>query len=146
MELGEHKRVVAYTDYYAASCGYRLAAAAHEFYAAPSAQIGSIGTFIAGVDSSKAWLEKGLELKLFRLGDYKAIGLAGKEWTEEECAHLQESVDSHGESFRQFIRDQRPGVTDEEMQGQGFTASEASPALVDGLIRDLDTLIAAEMS
>jgi len=146
VELGESKRVVAYTDYYAASCGYRLAAAAHEFYASPSAMIGSVGTFIAGVDSSKAWTEKGKELKLFRLGEYKALGLAGKKWTDEECEHLQESVNMHGEQFRQFIRDHRPGVTDEEMQGQVFDASDASPAMVDGLIRDLDTLIAAEMS
>lgn len=134
------KRVIAFADYQCCSAGYWLAAAADELFAAPSAQVGSIGTYIAALDDSRAWELEGLELKLFRDGQYKALGHEGKRWTAAEEEFLQAEVDRHGAKFKNWIR-QRRGLQDGDMQGQWFTAEDAPPGVVDGLVRDLDELI-----
>lgn len=138
-------RVVAYTDYLCASAGYWIAAACQEIYAAPSAKIGSIGTYIAAIDDSRAWEMEGLELKLFRDGDLKAMGHPGKAWTEEEEKFLTEMLEQHSAEFKDHVRAQRPGIEDGTMRGQAFSASRAPAGLVDGIFRDLESLIASEM-
>lgn len=142
-ELAETKRLIAYTDYQACSCGYYLAAACDEIYASPSAVIGAIGTYCAGLDDSRAWEMEGLELKLFRVGSLKAIGHPGKKWTPEEEQHLQETADAAGKQFRSWVGGRREGVPEEAMQGQWFFAKDAPNGIVDGLFRDLPRLIAA---
>lgn len=142
-ELGESKRVVAYTDYQCCSAGYWLAAACGEFYAAPSAIVGSIGTYIAAMDSSRHYELEGMELKLFRHGDLKAIGLAGKPWTQAEEDYMAEQVRTHGEMFRNYVVANRPGVEPATMQGQWFSGMDAPRGLIDGTFRDLEDLVAA---
>lgn len=142
-ELAETRTVVAYTDYQCCSAGYWLAAACDEIYAAPSAVVGSIGTYIAALDSSRAYEMEGLELKLFRHGDLKAIGLEGKPWTEAEEDYLAEQVRTHGEAFRRWVRIQRPGIEDATMRGQWFMGDGAPEGLLDGTFRDLADLLAA---
>lgn len=142
-ELGRTRRVVAYTDAMCCSAGYWLAAAAQEIGASPSAVVGSIGTYIAALDSSRQWEMEGLELKLFRSGSLKGLGMAGKPWTAAEEEHLQALVDRHGAEFRVWVVSQRGAIAEEAMQGQWFHAKEAPEGLVDGLYRDLEEFLAA---
>lgn len=142
-ELGEGRTVIAYADFQCCSAGYWLAAACGEFYAAPSAFIGSIGTYIAALDSSRAFEMEGLELKLFRVGNLKALGAPGKQWSKEEEEFLQAEVEKHGGQFKSYIKSRRKGIEDASMQGQWFTAGDAPAGLVDGLFRDLEDLLAA---
>jgi ClpP class serine protease len=139
------KRIVAYTDTEAASCGYFLASSATEIWAAPSALVGCIGTYIAALDDSRQWEMDGLKLKLFRDGAIKAVGHPGKVWTPEEESFLQGLVDSASARFKGYVRARRPGVTDEDMQGQWWSAQDAPPALLDGFAHDLDSLLLFEL-
>jgi protease-4 len=141
-ELAATRRVVAYADVLCASAGYYLAAACDEIYTAPSALIGSIGTYIAALDDSRAWELDGLELKLFRVGNLKAIGHPGKKFTAEEEAHLQEIADAAGTEFRDWVRARRPGIEDSTMQGQTFFGKNAPRGLIDGLHHHLENLLA----
>jgi ClpP class serine protease len=138
-------RIVAYTDYLCASAGYWIASEADEIHAAPSAQVGSIGTYIAALDDSEAWKMEGVKLKLFKDGDLKAMGHPGKEWTPEEEAHLQERLTSFAAGFKNQVRGRRPGLEESSMQGQCFTASEAPYGLIDGTARDLTALLKSEL-
>lgn len=138
-------RVVAYTDMLCASAGYWIAAACEEVYASPSAMVGSIGTYIAAIDDSRAWEMEGVELKLFRDGEYKAMGHPGKQWTSEEESHMQERLEHHATKFKDHIRGSRTGIEDGTMQGQVFSAEDAPDGLIDGLYRDLEMLLAEEM-
>lgn len=142
-ELRESRRVVGYSDGQCCSAAYWLAAACDEFYGAPSSQIGSIGTYIAGLDSSRWFEMEGLELKLFRHGNLKAIGATGKPWTPEEEKYLADMVETHGEEFRSWIRERRDGIEDSSMEGQWFIAKDAPAGLVDGLFRDFEELLGA---
>jgi signal peptide peptidase SppA len=144
-ELAENVRLVAYADCLCASAGYYLAAACDEIYTAPSAMIGSIGTYVAALDDSRAWELEGLSLKLFRVGTLKAIGHPGKTWTPEEEAHLQQMADDAGAEFRGWCLSRRPGIPDAAMQGQVFFGKSAPTGLIDGLHRDIESLLAALM-
>jgi len=144
LELSEKKKTIAYTDTLMASAGYKLAAACREIHSAKGAEIGSIGTMIALVDSSAAYEMDGLELRLFRDGKYKALGMPGKPVTEDEAAYLQDQVDGLSARFKQFVRDRRPGVSDDTMQGQTFDGATAKQRrLVDENFRDLTDLVAS---
>lgn len=136
------KRLIAYTDLQMCSAAYYLAAACDEIYASPTACIGSIGVYCAGLDSSRAYEMEGLELILAKSGTLKAMGHPGKAWEPHERQHLQETVDRAGAEFRAHVLAARPGTTAEAMQGQWFFAKEADPALHDGIYRDLPALLA----
>lgn len=135
------KPVIAYADSMCASAGYFLAAACDTIYADPAATVGSISTIMAGVDSSRAWSEEGLELKLFTTGKFKAIGMPGKTWTDEEEAHVRERLMVYDGQFKNFIR-QRRALSDEQMQGQTWQAKEVEGDLVDGFADSLPELVA----
>lgn len=145
-DLAEDKRLIAYTDYQACSAAYYLAAACDEIYSAPSAIVGSIGTYMAALDSSRAWEMEGFELKLFRVGKLKAIGHPGKLWTQEEEDHLQELTDKTGAHFREWVASRRDGIEESTMEGQWFFGKDAPQGLIDGLHRDLPRLLATLMS
>jgi len=136
------KRLVAYTDIQMCSAAYFLAAACDEIYAAPSAAIGSIGVYVAGLDDSRAWEMEGLELILAKSGSLKAMGHPGKSWTEEERAWLQNMADVAGQEFRAHVSARRGPVAEQAMQGQWFFAKNAPAGLIDGLYRDLPALLA----
>lgn len=124
------KMVLGYTDYQCCSAGMWLAAACDQFHAEPSAYVGSISTFIAAIDSSRAWEMEGYELKLFRTGELKAIGAGGKKWTEEEENFMQATVDRADAEFKGWMRERR-GLRDEVMNGAFWQAGNAPAGVVD---------------
>lgn len=147
LELGKVKHTIAFSDVQCCSAGYWLAAACGEILAARSAQIGSIGTYIAAIDDTREWENEGLKLKLFRDGALKGMGLSGKEWTPEEDAFLQGRVDKASAAFKGFVRSRRPGIAETTMQGQWFDGDECQPLrLIDGIAADLDSVITAAIA
>lgn len=143
-ELAAVKPCVGYTDEECCSAGMYLSAQLDRFYAAPSAVVGSIGTYLAAVDDSRAWEMEGLELILFRVGDKKAAGHPGKKWTEEEKAHFEAMTQELGAEFREMMAERR-GLKEEDMQGQWWMAKGAPAGMVDGHFNSLEDLVAAEL-
>lgn len=139
------KRVIAYSEMLCASAGYWIASSCEKIFAAPSAQLGSINAYIAAIDSSRAWEMQGLELKLFRGGDLKALGHPGKEWTAEEEEHLDQRAKQCAAQFKAHVSSHRPSLDESAMRGQCFSANEAPEGLVDGLYRSLTDLLAEEL-
>lgn len=140
------KTVWGYSDGFCASAGYYFAAACGKFFASPSAQVGSISTYAAGVDSSKNWEQNGLERIIYRTGELKAVGIPGKPWTDEEKAAMKERVDHIDGEFKGFIRAHRPAVTEETMNGNHWYAKHAPAGLHDGLVNNVTTLLEAMYS
>ena len=142
LAMGEAgKDTMAYTDTQAASNGYFLAAACNAIFAAPSAIVGSISTYCAFEDESAAYAMDGVEIQMFRTGEVKGAGTEGKPWTPAEKEAMQLVTNQFGEQFKSFIRTRR-GLGEELMQGQFWPAEFAPAGLVDGLVDDLDALIA----
>lgn len=123
-------KVYGFTDYQCCSAGYWLAAACDEFHAEASAVIGSVSTFIAAIDSHRMWEMEGLELKLFRTGELKAIGLDGKPWTAEEESFMQQRADAVDAGFKAFVLSRR-GMKPETLNGAYWSAADAPAGFID---------------
>lgn len=136
------KTVYAFTDYQMCSAAYWIGSQADEVYATPSAQLGSIGTYLAWLDQTVAMQLQGLKLELFAAGDHKGMGLPGRPLTQADRVLLQAQVDQINNSFTSAVVAARPKVKKETMQGQTFRgADNVRNGLCDGLLNDWDELM-----
>ena len=136
------KKIYAYTDSQMASAAYWLAAGANGIFAAPSADVGSIGVYLPVVDTSAALEEQGVSVEIFKSGKYKAAGFPGVALDEEVRKHLQlEVMDTYNE-FAGFVRKFRPELSYDSLQGQTFTGRRAAEiGMIDGEAKNLDSLL-----
>lgn len=109
--------------------------------AAPSAIIGSISTYCAYLDESRAYEMEGLEVKLFRSGEVKGAGYPGKPWTDAEIAAMQTVVNGFSAQFKAFVHEQR-GVTDAEMNGAFWPAEFSPSSIVDDYMDSMGDVLA----
>jgi len=135
-EAAQLKPIIAFTDRLMASAAYFISAGADEIYASESAEVGSIGVYMALLDSKRAYEMEGYKTELFKSGKYKAIGLSGTSLTDEQRRLLQAEVDEWFGMFRGFVLEHRD-VPDEAMQGQTFIAKSAVAV---GLIDTVGTI------
>jgi ClpP class serine protease len=139
------KSTVAFTETQCASNGYFWAAACDRIVASPSALIGSISTYCAFLDKSRAYEMEGLEVKMFRTGEVKGAGTPGKPWTEAEMNFYQELTDQFGEQFKGFV-ERRRGISRDLMEGQYWPGEFAPAGIVDAIELDVEALISAIIS
>jgi signal peptide peptidase SppA len=138
------KPVVAYADGLMDSAAYWLASQADVIYATPSADVGSIGAYIALLDTSRANDLAGFKTEVFRSGRFKGMGMRGTSLTDEQRTMIQGEVEQVANQFKAAVRSGRAPkqISDDVMQGQSFSADEAmGNGLIDG-ITDLETAVA----
>ena len=147
-ELGKTvKPLYAFTDSQMCSAAYWLASAATDgIFVTGSSDVGSVGTYLAMIDSSRAYEMEGLKLELFKAGKLKAIGLEGKSFTDEERSFLQEGVDRANARFLAAVISNRAeagcNISDETLQGQWFDGDQAvQNGLADRLVSGLGEVI-----
>ena len=148
-EMASRKdRTVAYTDGVLGSAAYKLAVPADEIYASSDARVGSVGTYLALVDDSKKWEKEGRKLELLTDGGFmKAAGHPGTSLSAEQREFLQQGVAQDSEKFKNFVRENRPNISDSALQGQTLSGKRAvTSGLIDGHHRDLASLLAAEIT
>jgi signal peptide peptidase SppA len=137
------KPIVAYADGQMCSAAYWIAAQADVVYAMPSAQVGSIGVYLALLDQSRAAEMQGLRVEMFRSGKHKGMGQPGTTLTDEQRAMMQTRVDAIGAQFRAAVQDGRGRpIAADIMQGQSFGAAEAKAAGLIDSVTDFDTALA----
>lgn len=137
--LNEKKPVISYADGLMDSAAYWLASQSYAIYAMPSADIGSIGAYMALLDISRNMELQGLKMEVFKSGRFKAMGLEGTSLTDEQRVMLQAHVDKTAAKFKAMVRAGRAGqkISDDVMQGQSF---DTDAALANGLIDSVSTL------
>jgi len=118
------KHSVAFTDQLMASAAYWISAGTDAIYASPSSNVGSIGVYMAWLDSSRWMEDNGLKTELIKHGKFKAIGLSGTELNAEQRAHLQVQVDEIFNWFSGWVTEFRD-IPDEAMEGQVFMGKDA---------------------
>jgi len=141
-ELAKSKNVYAYTNDCIASAAYWLASQCNGIFMSKSAQVGSIGVYLAVLDESKAFAQEGFSLELFKAGKFKGMGIPGTSLSDEQRAMLQERVEEIYDQFTGYVLAKRPNIPKSAMEGQMFSADEATAnGLADGTVNDLDRLI-----
>ena len=94
------------------------------------------------LDTSKALAEQGVQVEIFKSGKYKAAGFPGVALDEEVRKHLQLEVMETYNEFAGFVKNYRPGLGYEHLQGQTFSGRRASDiGMIDGEAKNLDILL-----
>ena len=137
-EVAASKPLYSYTAGLCCSAAYWIAAPSRAILATPSAEVGSIGVYVAHQDMSGLAKAMGIVVNVFRSGKFKGAGVPGTSLSEAQAAEVQAKVDSLAALFKAYVTENRPGVDDDTMQGQSFMGYQsAGVKLVDGMVRDL---------
>lgn len=137
------KTVAAYVDGLCCSAAYWMASQCDVIYATESADVGSIGAYIALLDESRAAEMQGLHVEMFKSGRFKGMGYPGTSLTDEQRAMLQSHVDRLAAKFKATVRSGRAGhsIPDDVMQGQSLCADDALAAGLVDEITDFDSAV-----
>jgi ClpP class serine protease len=134
----EYCRIEAVTDGMMCSAAYEVCAAAHRISCTPTAQVGSIGTFMAWLDETVRYQMSGLKMDVIASGPLKGAGVSGTSLTPEQRANFQAQVDKFANMFKAHVHANRL-ADDSVMQGQSFIGSDAKDAgLVDDIVDDVE--------
>ena len=129
--------IFAFTDSMMGSAATWIGLACTAVISTPSANVGSIGAYMAFIDQSARMEKEGDKLLLFEAGAHKAIGLRPP--TEEETKMLQSNVDGIHADFKASILIEHPDVEDSTMQGLVYKGSEAEKlGLVDAVVMSFE--------
>ncbi len=131
-------RIEAVTDGMMCSAAYEVCAAAHSIKATRTAQVGSIGTFLAWLDQTVRYEMAGLKMDVIASGPLKGAGVSGTSLTPEQRENFQAQVLKFAGMFKEHVRNHRL-VEESSMQGQSFIGDDAQAAgLVDEIIEDVE--------
>ncbi len=131
--------IKAISDTGVGSAAYALAAACDSIEITETTMIGSVGSYCAILDSSKAYEIMGLLVQVFKSGEYKGSGLDGTSLSTNQKAEFKRHAEFFGEQFREIVRSTR--IIDETLlQGQEFTGVEAiANGFADKIIEDISS-------
>jgi HK97 family phage major capsid protein len=129
------KPVIAVANTLAASAAYWIGAAAEEFVASPSADVGSIGIITVHLDASVANEAEGLKYTVLTAGRYKGEGNPFEPLSDEAREYAQSRLD---DAYGQFVGTVAKGrnvpvATVRDSFGQGRVIG-AKKALAAGMI------------
>jgi signal peptide peptidase SppA len=134
------KPTTAHVDELCASAGYWLAAQCDEILASESAQIGSIGVYMAFLTMERGLIAQGVTPEVIQAGKYKTLGIAIKDLTDEDRAYLQASIDETKVAFEAAVSSRK--LSEDTMQGEVYEGEKALELnLIDGLQDDFEELI-----
>ena len=140
---GKRRRFIAFTDDLCASAAYWLASQCELIITTPTADVGSIGVYIAFYDWTKFLESQGINLELFKAGTMKAMGMPGNPLSDEESNLLQSRVDTGYALFTGDVLRNRD-IADADMQGQCFSGRDAvSNNLADAQVASFNDFLAA---
>jgi len=127
----------AYTSECCASAAYWLAASCDEIFAAPSAVVGSIGTYSVITDYSEALTAAGIKTEVFiaRQAPLKTTGLPGTSLTDAQRADIQRHVDEVDLQFLNHLTARRPAL-DLALAATGAWWNASSPTTPTALVDD----------
>ena len=124
------KPVIVYMDSIAASGGYYLSCAASKIVANENTWTGSIGVIVQGVGFGPALEKLGLEMRVFRSGDFKDTFYGQREMTDDEKFYVQGMVMQTYDRFVKIVSDARKIPVEklkaEMADGRVFSGADAA--------------------
>lgn len=116
--------VVAYVNGYCCSAAAWVAAGCETRHSARRGTVGSVGTYVVTVDTSRYYAAMGVDIRLVTDGVYKGMGEPGVAWPAEWHEWVAKSVDGVSRRIKGAVSAACPKVTPEWMQGQAFGAAD----------------------
>lgn len=138
------KPTVAYTDGMMASAAYWLGSSADRVIASPSADVGSVGVYMAIPDMSGLYSASGVQMLVIKSSatPLKAAGLEGTSLSQDQIDYFQSQVDEIYSDFVSSIKSKRKFVSEDALKGQSMSGKVASKkGLVTGLADSLGVVL-----
>jgi signal peptide peptidase SppA len=124
------------------SAAYYLGSQAKRFNITKSAEIGSVGVYMAFPDVSEAYAMDGVKMEVIKSGKYKAIGMEGTSLSDDQRKYLQDDVDETHKTFKETVKSVRKYVKDEDMEGQSFVGKKAAEkGFVTGVVSGMEDIL-----
>jgi signal peptide peptidase SppA len=101
--MRDTKPIVAMSNTSAFSAAYWLGAQASEFFASPSASVGSIGVLSVHEDHSERFAQEGVKPTIITSAEFKAEGNRASPLSDDARANMQSEVNAFHEMFVQDI-------------------------------------------
>lgn len=141
-DLTATKPTTAHVEELCASAAYWLAAQCSEILVSESAEVGSIGVYLAFLTMERGLVMQGVTPEVIKAGKYKTLGIAVKDLSDEEREYLQAGVDETYAKFKAAVAGR--GLDDSTMQGEVFDGVKAVELkLADGIQEDFEELVIA---
>jgi signal peptide peptidase SppA len=146
------KPVIAYVDGLCCSAAYWIASQANAIYSMPSAEIGSIGAYMAVTDVTRMAEMEGIRVEMFKSGQHKGMGYPGTSLTDKQREMLQAQVIAIADKFKAAVREGRDAamwgrvkrsaqISDDVMQGQSFAVEQALESHLIDEVATFDTAV-----
>ncbi|MFZ2652024.1 MAG: S49 family peptidase [Burkholderiaceae bacterium] len=147
----QRKSVVAIVNPLCASAAYWVAAQASNIVAVPSAEVGSIGVFMAHTDCSKFNEMNGFKVTYIYAGEFKVEGNSDEPLGDSAREHFQTEVDAFGRDFHTAVARGRgttvANVAENFGKGRCMLAPAAKRAgLIDAIASSPDEAFALAVS
>lgn len=145
MQARTAKPIIGIANFLAASAAYWIGSQCSEFYASPSAEVGSIGVYMAHQDMSGAFAQEGVKTTLISAGRYKTEASPYGPLSDDAKTFLQGQVDENYRAFTAAVARGRSASVDSVRKGFGqgrvLSADAAlKERMIDG-IKSFDALI-----
>lgn len=146
-ELAEKIRTMpkyceSYCDSSCLSAAYYLGSQAKRFNITKSAEIGSVGVYMAFPDVSEAYAMDGVKMEVIKSGKYKAMGIEGTSLSDDQRKYLQDDVNETHAEFKNTVKSVRKFVKDEDMEGQSFVGKKAAEkGFVTGIVSGMEDVL-----
>lgn len=137
------KTVYTFTDTVMASAAKWIGSQADEIIMTSSSQTGSIGTYLAFLNPKIAMQTAGFNLELFSKGTHKAIGMPGRDLSQQDREYLQNTVDKLNAQFVAAVKSGRPKASEEALRdAKMYDAADAiHHGLADGIVSSWDEFV-----
>ena len=137
------KTVYAFSDTMIASAAQWIASQCDETIITGSAQVGSIGTYLAFLNPKVAMQTQGYSLELFSQGTHKGLGLPGRDLTQADREYLQGTVKKINDQFTAAVKAGRPKVSEEALRdAKVYDGPDAmKQGLADGVVGSWDEFL-----
>jgi signal peptide peptidase SppA len=128
------KPTLAYTGGQMDSAAYWIGSAADTVYASQSAAVGSVGVYMAIMDTSANYAMQGVSVDLIKNGTFKGAGMPGTSLTPEQREEFQRQIDYIAAEFKASVLKKRTKAQAYAMEGQEMYGPQALEAgLIDGV-------------
>jgi len=118
------KPLVSYTDGMMASAAYWLGTVSQHLLISQTAEVGSVGVYVALLDESRALEMQGYKVEAISAGKHKMDYSGFAPLSDSARARLQANVDKWHSRFKAAVRVNYP-IDDEHLEGQTFEGEEA---------------------
>lgn len=144
--IGRQKPIDGYAEDNCCSAGYVVLSQMRNVWANQNAVVGSIGVYTMLTDLTGRDKQQGIKRHVVYSGKHKAIGVPGREVTDEHLAKMQEKVDAMMALFVKFVAKGR-GLSESQLArvatGDTWVGMQAKRV---GLIDDVKTIEAAHQA